>query len=235
MKKQENAATPPRDLIIQAMQVKSAMKQDVFTATVAFFELMKETLRSIADDLDQTVTRKDERLVVAYLDKGTMACELKVAGDTIIFHMHTNVFKLDQSHSLWRTSYLEVDEMRGYFGVINVYNFLSDSFKFNRDRDLGYLVARLFLNKENHFMVQGKRQLGFLYNDLASNVLDPARLRELLHSIILYVIEFDLLAPPYDQVNQVTVSEMNELNANMQISTGKRLGFRFQSDGDDPS
>jgi hypothetical protein len=174
-------------------------------------------------------------LVVAYLDKGTMACELKVAGDTIIFHMHTNVFKLDQSHSLWRTSYLEVDEMRGYFGVINVYNFLSDSFKFNRDRDLGYLVARLFLNKENHFMVQGKRQLGFLYNDLASNVLDPARLRELLHSIILYVIEFDLLAPPYDQVNQVTVSEMNELNANMQISTGKRLGFRFQSDGDDPS
>jgi hypothetical protein len=48
-----------------------------------------------------------------------------------------------------------------------------------------------------------------------------------LYSIILYVLEFDLLAPPYDQVNQVTVSEMNELNANMQISTGKRLGFRF--------
>jgi hypothetical protein len=46
----------------------------------------------------------------------------------------------------------------------------------------------------------------------------------------LYVLEFDLLAPPYDQVNQVTVSEMNELNANMQISTGKRLGFRFQAD-----
>ncbi|MBK9765441.1 MAG: hypothetical protein IPO87_19450 [Flavobacteriales bacterium] len=44
-----------------------------------------------------------------------------------------------------------------------------------------------------------------------------------------------LLAPPYDQVNQVTVSEMNELNANLQISTGKRLGFRFQADGDDPS
>lgn len=235
MKKQDNATTPPRDLIIQAMQVKSAMKQDVFTATVAFFELVKETLRSIAEDLDRTVTRKDERLVVSYLDKGTMACELKVAGDTIIFHMHTNVFKLDQSHSLWRTSYLEEDEMRGYFGVINVYNFLSDSFKFNRDRDLGYLVARLFLNKENHFMAQGKRQLGFLYNDLAGNVLDPARLREVLHSIILYVIEFDLLAPPYDQVNQVTVSEMNELNANMQISTGKRLGFRFHADGDYPS
>ncbi len=163
-----------------------------------------------------------------------MACELKVAGDALIFHMHTNVFRLDQSHSLWRTSYLEEDEARGYFGVINVYNFLSDSFKFNRERDLGYLVARLFLNKDGHFFVQGKRQLGFLYNDLAGNEMTPAVLKEILHAIILYVINFDLLAPPYDQVNQVTVSEMNELNANMQLSTGKRLGFRFHADGEDP-
>ena len=119
------------------------------------------------------------------------------------------------------------------FGVINMYNFLSDSFKYNRERDLGYLVARLFLNKDGHFFVQGKRQLGFLYNDLVNNTIDPAKLKQVMHSAILYVLDFDLLTPPYDQVNQVTVSEVNELNANMQISTGKRLGFRFQSDVED--
>jgi hypothetical protein len=146
--------------------------------------------------------------------------------------MHTNVFKLDQSHSFWKTNYLTEDEMRGYFGVVNVYNFLSDSFKYNRERDLGYLVARIFLNKEGHFFVQGKRQLGFLYNDLAGSKMDRDRLREVLHSIILYVLDFDLLAPPYDQVNQVTVSEMNELSASP-LSTGKRLGFRFQADVED--
>jgi hypothetical protein len=91
-------------------------------------------------------------------------------------------------------------------------------------------VARIFLNKEGHFFVQGKRQLGFLYNDLANNTIDTAMLKKVLHSAILYVLDFDLLTPPYDQVNQVTVSEVNELNANMQISTGKRLGFRFQAD-----
>ena len=149
--------------------------------------------------------------------------------------MHTNVFKLDQSHSLWKSSYLEEDELRGYFGVVNMYNFLSDSFKYNRERDLGYLVARLFLNRDNKFLVQGKRQLGFLYDDLPSNDLTPPRIKEVLLSVVLYVLEFDLLAPPYDQVNQVTVSEMNELNANLIISTGKRLGFRFQSDADDLS
>ena len=224
----------PRDLIVRTMLAKSAMKQDVFMATTALFAQCKEVLAEIAADLEQAVTGKDPRLVVSFTDKGALACELRVAGDSLIFHMHTNVFRIDQSHSLWKTSYLADDEMRGYFGVINVYNFLTDSFKFNRERDLGYLVARLLLNKDHHFMVQGKRQMGFLYNDLANDRMDPVRLKEVLHSLVNYVLEFDLLAPPYDQVQQVTVSEMNELNANVHISTGKRLGFRFQADGDEP-
>ncbi len=230
-------ATVPsaRDLILRVLKAKSGMKQDVHRRTVELFELLKKTLSEVSDDLAKEVKDHDERLTLAYTDKGAMACQLKVAGDLIIFNMHTNVFRLDQSHSLWKTSYLEDDELRGYFGLINVYNFLNDSFKFNRERDLGYLVARIFLNKDGHFFVQGKRQLGFLYNDLAGGELDGAKLKEVLRSIILYVLEFDLLAPPYDQVSQVTVSEMNELNANMLVSTGKRLGFRFQTDMEDQS
>lgn len=224
----------PRDQIVTALRTKSCMKQDVYQATQQLFEQLKDVLLEIALDLEQEVLRYDKRLAISFLDKGATACEVRVAGDVIIFHMHTNVFKLDQSHSFWKTSYLADDEMRGYFGVINVYNFLSDSFKYNRERDLGYLVARLFLNKEGHYFIQGKRQLGFLHNDLASNIIERDRLRDVLHSIILYVLDFDLLAPPYDQVNQVTVSEMNEISASP-ISTGKRLGFRFQSDLDDVS
>jgi hypothetical protein len=208
------------------------MKQDVYQATLQLFEQLKEVLQEMAIDLEQEVVRHDKRLAVSFLDKGAMACEARIAGDVIIFHMHTNVFKLDQSHSFWKTNYLTEDEMRGYFGVVNVYNFLSDSFKYNRERDLGYLVARIFLNKEGHFFVQGKRQLGFLYNDLAGSRMDRERLRDVLYSIILYILDFDLLAPPYDQVNQVTVSEMNELSASS-VSTGKRLGFRFQADVED--
>ncbi|MBP6699278.1 MAG: hypothetical protein KA175_16785 [Flavobacteriales bacterium] len=230
----KNTPTDARTLILGALRSKSCMKQDVYHSTIALFAMMKELLQEIALDLESEVTKEDKRLTMAFVDKGATACELRVAGDVIIFHMHTNVFKLDQSHSLWKTSYLEEDELRGYFGVVNMYNFLSDSFTYNRERDLGYLVARLFLNRDKRFFVQGKRQLGFLYNDLAGNTLERARIKDVLLSAVLYVLEFDLLAPPYDQVNQVTVSEMNELNANLTISTGKRLGFRFQSDLDDP-
>ncbi len=225
----------PRDMILKMLRVKSGMKQDVHARTIEVFGLLKTVLQEVATDLDGEITKADSRVGVKYTDKGEMAAQLNVAGDAVIFHMHTNVFKLDQTHSLWKTSYLAEDELRGYFGVINMYNFLSDSFKYNREHDLGYLVARLFLNKDGRFFVQGKRQLGFLYNDLANNMIDTAKLKQVLHSAILYVLDFDLLTPPYDQVNQVTVSDVNELNANNQISTGKRLGFRFQADVEDVS
>lgn len=223
----------PRETVLRMLREKSSMKQDVHQRTLQVFADVKQVLSDMTTDLDAAIHKDDKRITVQYRDKGESACEAKVAGDVIIFHMHTNVFKLDQSHSLWKGGYLMEDELRGYFGVINIYNFLSDSFKYNRERDIGYLVARLFLNKEGHFFVQGKRQLGFLYSDLADNVLDQHRLKQVIWSVIMYVLDFDLLTPPYDQVNQVTVSEMNELSSNLQISTGKRLGFRFLADMDD--
>lgn len=230
---QEQAPQASRDTVLQALRTKSCMKQDVFASTTALFKMMKEVVQEIATDLAEQVKLTDERLAVVYTDKSNNTFELKVAGDLIVFNMHTNVFKLDQSNSLWKSSYLEEDPLRGYFGVINFYNFLSDSMKYDRDRDIGYLVARLLLNKEGHYFMQGKRRLGFLYNNLQEDVMERERLREMLYSVIDHVLEFDLLAPPYDQVEQVSVSDLKQLYANQQLSTGKRLGFRFQADVED--
>ena len=87
---------------------------------------------------------------VEYTDQGALSARLKAAGDTVIFTMHSNVFLLDQSNSLWKTSYLTDDNTRGYFGVINIYNFLSDSFVYDRERDLGYLVAVSYTHLRAH-------------------------------------------------------------------------------------
>lgn len=230
---QERTTDTSRVSVLQALRTKSCMKQDVFASTTDLFKQMKEVVMEIAADLAEQVKLTDERLAIAYTDKSNTAFELKVAGDLIVFNMHTNVFKLDQSHSLWKSSYLEEDPLRGYFGVVNIYNFLSDSMKYDRERDIGYLVARLLLNKEGHYFMQGKRRLGFLYSDLQESVMEQERLREMLYTVIEHVLEFDLLAPPYDQVEQVSVSELKQLYANQQLSTGKRLGFRFQADLED--
>lgn len=230
---QERTPKASRETVLRMLRTKSCMKQDVFASTTDLFKMMKEVVQEIAADLAEQVKLADERLAVVYTDKSSTTFELKVAGDLIVFNMHTNVFKLDQSHALWKSSYLEDEPLRGYFGVINFYNFLSDSMKYDRDRDVGYLVARLLLNKEGHYFLQGKRRLGFLYNNLQEDVMERERLREMLYTVIDHVLEFDLLAPPYDQVEQVSVSELKQLYANQQMSTGKRLGFRFQADLED--
>jgi hypothetical protein len=115
-------------------------------------------------------------------------------------------------------------------GKILVYNFLTESMTYNRPNDLGYLIARIFINKDNHYFVEGKRQLGFLYSDFSTQEFDEAAIRKVLESTVLYSLDFDPFTPPYDQVIQVTVGEIQESEIQAKIATGKRLGFRFQTD-----
>jgi hypothetical protein len=52
----------------------------------------------------------------------------------------------------------------------------------------------------------------------------------ILESAIRYTVNFDLLTPPYDSLKMITVADIQTTLDNMKITTGKRLGFRFQGD-----
>jgi hypothetical protein len=146
--------------------------------------------------------------------------------------MHTNVFLFDSQHEVWNLSYAREDQSRGFCGLINIYNFLADSIQFRRSNDVGYLVGRLFLNKDRHFMVEGKRQMGFLYNNFSTDVLEKQKLRQVVLSAILYCLNFDLLTPPYETVQETTFNQITENAQTIKAVTGKRLGFRFHRDED---
>ena len=221
------------DLILQLLREKSIHKQDVYANTLLRFNELKSNLNSLAKELSAVISKEDKRIHIQYLEKGEFECQFQLAGDLLVFNMHTNVFLFDNDHPLWKSSYLKEDSSRGYCGIINVFNFLADSLKYNRMNDVGYLVARIFVNKENHFIVQGKRQLGFLYNDFINSELDSTQLKAIAQSLLLYTLDFDLYTPPYELVKEVSVMEIKELSDNMQIKTGKRLGFKFQADSDD--
>jgi hypothetical protein len=222
----------PRELIVKTLKEKAVLKQDVYKYTKNVFDDLKTTAREYSSSLKTEIQQVDKRVIVEYRDRGEFEVELRVAGDIIIFWMHTNVFEFDKSHPIWKSSYVKEDELNSFCGMINIYNFLSDSFKYNRFNDIGYLIARIFINREGHFFVEGKRQLGFLYNDLANNTIDKKSITDIIESAILYCLDFDLFTPAFDAVKEVTVSELQEAHSNMQIKTGKRLGFRFQADTD---
>ena len=80
--------------------------------------------------------------------------------------------------------------------------------------------------------MEGKRQLGFLYNDFVHSVIDEKAIKEVLESTILYCLNFDLFTPPFDAIKEISVLDMQSVSESMQIKTGKRLGFRFQADND---
>ena len=222
-----------QDLIFNLIRDKGVLKQDVFSNIILNFKVLKNILKEIGDELNERMTNIDERVIIEYKDSGEFEAQLRVAGDLLIFQMHSNVFKFNLENSLWKSSYLSENPNRGFCGLINVYNFLNDSFKYNRSNDLGYLIGRVFINHENHFMVQGKRQLGFLYNDFINAVIDKEKLKSIVQSAILYSLDFDLLVPSYDLVNQVSVNQVKQVGDDLKLRTAKRLGFVFQNNNDE--
>ena len=222
-----------QDLLFNLIKDKGVLKQDVFSNIILNFKVLKNVLKEIGDDLSDRMSNLDDRVIIEYKDSGEFEAQLRVAGDLMIFQMHSNVFKFNLENSLWKSSYLSENPNRGYCGLINVYNFLNDSFKYNRSNDLGYLIGRIFINHENHFMVQGKRQLGFSYNDFFNAVIDKEKLKSIVQSTILYSLDFDLLVPSYDLVNQVSVNQVKQIGDDLKLRTAKRLGFVFKNNNDE--
>ncbi|MEN9347589.1 MAG: hypothetical protein ACOVOO_08140 [Flavobacteriales bacterium] len=216
-----------RETIDKLIKEKSVLKQDVFHNTIANFRTLKTVLHETVEDLKKRFGNTDQRVEFYYKDRGEFQAEVKIAGDILIFQMHTNVFQFDKSHNFWKSGYFKDNDENSYIGIINVYNFLADSFKYQREADIGYLIARLFVNKENHFMVQGKRQLGYLYNDFLNTALTKELMADVVDSVILYTLDFDMYTPPYENMQIVTVEQIQDMNHNHSVATGKRLGFRF--------
>jgi len=222
-----------KDLILKMLEEKADAKQKIFDITFDVFETLKNVLKNIALEINADLIGKvDERVLLEYKDKGTFEAELKVAGDVLIFYMHTNIFDFGKDHNIKKFSYFYENPLNSLSGIISIYNFLSDSFRYRRYDDLGYMIARVFINRERHYFLEGKRQLGFLYNDYEHAVIDKAALRNIVFSSILYTLDFDLLVPKYDDVSIVSVGQILDANNKTRIKTGKRLGFKFYADND---
>jgi hypothetical protein len=222
----------PDELIVKLLKEKTSLQLDVRKNMANAFVLMKETLMEIAKSISHKASSFDKRINVSYKEKSEFEADLTVAEDLLVFYLQTNVYVFDQSHQVWQNSYVKNNEGNAYCGTISIYNFLSDSFTYNRTNDFGYLIARIFINHEMHYFVEGKRQLGFLYNDFANAVLDKKALTEIINSAIIYTLSFNLFVPPFENIKEVSVSAMEEETNRMQLQTGKRLGFRFTADSD---
>jgi hypothetical protein len=220
-----------RSKILETIVKKSTLKQQIFDNTFSTFNLLKETLFEMASEIDDELDGKlDRRVRIEYRDRGKFEAQLQVASDILLFQMHTDVFEFDSNHIIWQNNYVQEDRDNSYTGVINIYNFLSDSLKYNRNADEGYLIGRIFINREKCYFAEGKQQTILRAANFGEQKITREALIEIMETAINYAINFDPLMPSYEINKRVTVDQFNTKMDNSKFTTGKRLGYEYNLD-----
>ena len=213
--------------IINILNEKASTKQDVYRKTQEIFIDLQKILKQKANRIFKEIKEKDKNIEVSFSSKGKFEAQIKFSGETLLFHMHSNIFTLPNNHSLYKTKYIKEDSLRIFFGVIHVYNFLSDSLKYNRVNDSGFLISRIFINKDLQFFVEGDQEIGYLFNDFLKQKINNEYLNKIIDVLMIHALNDDLVAPEFNRVREIYVHQILDMNSNQKIKTSKRLGYKF--------
>lgn len=213
--------------IAQLLSTKAQLKQELFQKGKEWIKNWHEVGHHLVKELQKQQTGN---VPISYKKQSDYTFQLEIAGDTLMVDMHTNVFKFDPGHRVWKGAYLKKDEKRGYCMVFSIYNFLSDSFRFQRLSDIGELVGRVFVNHEGDFFTEGVRDFSmvqpiFCEGSKWNNDLMKQLLCEALH----HSIHYDLFVPQKNNVERLQVNQVLNQVALEKRMTGKRLGFNYKA------
>ncbi|MFM8596496.1 MAG: hypothetical protein ACKOBN_05315 [Flavobacteriales bacterium] len=224
----QNPLEANRQQLIDLLMHKSALKQDVADDLEVVFDDLRKLIEIEINALKEVIT--DERVRLFIKDRGDHEFHVYIGSDVLVFNLHHNVFRLPDSNPLWGTSYFKSAPNNGYFGTIHIYNFLAESLQQNRLDDQGYLLARIFVNHERHFFIEGKGPLGYTFSDPQHMVLSAEILQLIAQMSFAYALQFDLYIPPFELIDEVSVGQIYVMGEQLKLRTAKRLGFKMSSD-----
>lgn len=211
---------------------KDTLKQKAYENAQEAFNMLRHECQSAFESL-KAIKERDfaaSPIELNYTAKSESEFSIAFSSDVLLFSLHSNVFEFSRNHPVMQNPYIKEDAERSYCGVVHIYNCLADSLRYGRENDLGYLIGRLFINKENHYFVEGKQELGVFYTNFGHSIFDQQAASLLVRNAMDYCAHFDLLTPPYDEIKDVTVGDLLDELAHKKMTTGKRLGFQFKAD-----
>ncbi|RNI29324.1 hypothetical protein [Rufibacter latericius] len=212
------------ETIFEGLRQKSSTKQAIFRNTREVFEKLRSCSIELVENLKKRISEVDSNVLIEYRSVNDFEFHIKFSGDLLMFIMHSNVITLPDDHELMKSRYVDEDFRRRFFGHIMAYNFMADSIKYNRLNDPGYLLGRVLINIENHFYLEGVKQLDLTYNDMAKNVIKEETLRVFIESAMVASVNNDLIAPDVEEIRKITVKQKLE---EQQVSTPQKVGFSF--------
>lgn len=210
--------------ITDLLKNKSALKQDIAADTHEAFLQIKKILEQEMAEIRKEVS--DERIRVNVLEKGDHELQVMIGSDALFFQKHSNVFRLEDNHPLMQEEEIKANPDLQYFGMINIYNFLADSVLYNRFNDSGFLIGRIFINKDHQLFVEGRGQLDFLFKKPKENPISDQILKHIIQCSFSFALDFDLLMPRYEDIEEVNLHQILAISNELQIKTSKRVGFK---------
>jgi hypothetical protein len=213
------------DYITNLLKSKSAAKQTTYKHLLAAFSILSKESQRIISELKKRATPTDKDITIEFTPVNEHEFHVKLAGDLLIFVLHTNIVTFADDHAMMNDPYMKEKEVNRYFGQIMIYNFMSDSLKFNRVNDPGYLLARLMINHDNRFFIEGEGQLATLFNKISDQPLTSETLNALVKLSLAIAIENDLMAMPYPEVKFITLYQ--KLEHTPDLGGGQKIGFRM--------
>ncbi|CAN5330926.1 hypothetical protein BH09BAC3_BH09BAC3_29000 [soil metagenome] len=220
----------PLEHIQRLLENKSSAKQITFRNLLNAFEVLANESKRITTELKKRVKKVgDSDVTVDFTRVNDHEFQVKLAGDLLIFVLHTNVITFDDDSEVMKNPYIKQKEINQYFGQIMIYNFMSDSLRFNRVNDPGYLLARLLINHDGRYIVEGEGRMGAMYNVISPEAITEKDLNILVKIALTLAIENDLMAPPYQQVKFITLYQ--KLEKTQELGAGQKIGFRMSYHG----
>jgi hypothetical protein len=223
MSKQE--PSDPIEHIRKLLESKSTAKQITYKNLLDAFAILGKESERVVDELQKKAKPGDVDVTEDFNWVNEHEFHVKLAGDLLVFVLHTNVVTLPPDHPVMDDPYIKQNEVNRFFGQIMIYNFMSDSFKFNRSNDPGYLIARLLINHEARYLIEGNGQLGAMFNKISDGPISEQELNVLVKIVLLIAIENDLIAPPFPQVQFITVNQ--KMEKTQELGVGQKIGFRM--------
>ncbi|AYA38744.1 hypothetical protein D3Y59_01305 [Hymenobacter oligotrophus] len=215
------------DIIFEGLRQKSTAKQAIFRNTQAAFECLRTVTQELVLELTRRIATVDSSVVIEYKPINEFEFHIRFSGDLLVFVMHSNIITFPDDFPLFGSRYVTDDFRRRFFGHIMAYNFMADSIKYQRMNDPGYLVGRLLVNIENHYYIEGAKQLEMPENDMEHNVINEDAMRLYVESAMIAAVNNDLMAPSIQDIQKISVKQKLE---NQQVSRGSKVGFNFRNE-----
>jgi hypothetical protein len=210
--------------IKKMLESKSTAKQTSFKNTCWAFKTLCEEGRRVIDEIRNLAKPEDSDVTVEFNEITEHEFDIKLAGDMLIFVMNTNIVTFEDTHPVMKDEYIMQNDVNRYFGQIMIYNFMADSMKFNRMNDPGYLLARLMINHENRYFIEGEKEL-VDFNKISENPITEDDLKKLVKVVLKMAIENDLVAPAFTQLKSITLNQKKDHT--LELGGAKKIGFRM--------